>query len=78
MSIIAEKTEKQWQAEGDARTLADAEEIKADKPRAVRAVKAAKKQAVDAAKSLRNMKKIANTKTGHQKKKMGQRGGKKR
>lgn len=76
MSVIT-NDEKKWEAESDARTLATAEEIKADKPRAVRAVKAAKKQAADAAKSLRNMKKIANTNTGRQKK-MGRRGGKKR
>lgn len=69
--------DRKWQAESDARTLAEAEEIKTDKPRAVRAVKAAKKQAADAAKSLRNMKKIANTNTGRSKK-MGRRGGKKR
>ncbi len=36
------KDERKWQAEGDARTLADAEEIKVDLSRLKRAQKAAK------------------------------------
>ena len=47
------KQERQWQAESDARTLADAAQIKADKARAKRAVKAAEKLAQDAKKTVK-------------------------
>jgi hypothetical protein len=45
--------EKKWAAESDARTLADAEEIRRSRPRAKRAVTAAKRLAVDAQKSAK-------------------------
>lgn len=44
---------KRWEAESDARTLADAEKIRTNRPRAKRAVSAAKRLAVDAQKSAR-------------------------
>lgn len=50
---IAEKTDAEWQAEQDARTLADAQEIKSDPKRAARALKAAKKMVTDAEKTLK-------------------------
>ena len=50
---IAEKSNAEWQAEQDARTLADAQEIKSDSKRATRALKAAKKIVTDAEKTLK-------------------------
>jgi len=44
---------KRWEAESDARTLADAEKIRLNRPRAKRAVSAAKRLAVDAPKSAK-------------------------
>ena len=45
--------EKRWAAESDARTLADAEKIRINRPRAKRAVVAAKRLATDAQKSAK-------------------------
>ncbi len=44
---------KKFEAESDARTLASAEEIRRDRPRAKRAVSAARRVAVDAQKSAK-------------------------
>lgn len=44
--------DKSWEAESDARTLAQAEEIRNDKSRASRAINAAKKLANEAQKNL--------------------------
>ena len=49
------KSEKQWQAENDARTLADAAEISKNKARAKRAVTAANKMARDAQKTAKTV-----------------------
>jgi hypothetical protein len=54
--------DKKWQAECDARTLAEAERIKADKQRASKAKKAAVSMANDAAKEAKALKKISGKK----------------
>ena len=53
------KSEKQWQAESDARTLAEAEAIKATPSRMRPAKTAAKKLATEAQKQATGMKKIS-------------------
>ena len=53
------KSDQQWQAEDDARTLANAAEISDDKKRAKRAVKAAEKMAKDAKKTAKTVTKQA-------------------
>jgi hypothetical protein len=52
-----------WQAENDARTMAQYQEIMADKARMGRAVKAAQKEANNLEKRASAMKAAANTKT---------------
>jgi len=52
--------EKKWQAESDARTLAEAEVIGSDKGRLSEAVKAAARLAADAMKRAEAMKKASN------------------
>jgi hypothetical protein len=59
MNSTGLKQEKQWQAESDARILADAAKIRADKARANRAVKAARQMATDAAKTAKTVSKQA-------------------
>ena len=59
---MAMKSEAQWQAESDARTLAEAERIKSDKKRSGSASKAATRMAVEAQKEATSMKKIAGKK----------------
>lgn len=56
------KSEKQWQIEEDARTLARYEEIMGDSKRKNAAIKEAKKQAEDLTKRANVMKKAANSK----------------
>ena len=55
--------EKRWQAESDARTMAQYEEIMQDSARRKAAIAEAKKQAVDMNKRAAAMNKVANTKT---------------
>jgi hypothetical protein len=52
-----------WQAENDARTMAQYQEIMADKARMGRAIKAAQKEANNLEKRASVMKAAANTKT---------------
>lgn len=54
-------TEKDWQAQDDANTLARAAEIKADKARMAKASQAAKKLVEEAAARAKAMKQIART-----------------
>lgn len=54
--------EKRWEAESDARTLARAEEIKADSKRVQKASQAAKKMALEASKEAASMQKVASGK----------------
>lgn len=49
----AVEVDKDWQAEADARTLADAHEIKSDPKRRAAALKAARKLVSDAEKALK-------------------------
>lgn len=54
--------EKKWRMESDARTLAEAQEILADKERHADAVKMAQQMVVDDMKKLNCLKKVAGTK----------------
>lgn len=56
------ETEADWQAQDDARALAQAEEIKADKPRLDKAQQAAKKMADEEAERAKAMRKVAGRK----------------
>lgn len=56
------KQEQQWQAEDDARTMANYQEILGDKARMQRAVKVAKQQAADLSKRANAMQTVAKTK----------------
>lgn len=57
------KSEKDWQAEDDARIMAQYEEIMTDSQRKSRAVKAAKSMASDLNKRASAMNKVASTKS---------------
>lgn len=57
------KSEAIWQAEMDARTLADADGILGDKKRKAAATKAATRLAADADRQARSMKSVAAKKT---------------
>ena len=54
--------EKKWRMRSDARVLAEAQEILADKERHADAVKAAQQMVADEMKSFNAMKKVAGTK----------------
>ena len=54
--------EKRWQAEADARTLAEAETIKQDNKRLMEAQTAAKKMADEEAERAKAMRKVAGSK----------------
>lgn len=58
---MVSKTEKQWQAEDDARTMANYQEILSDKSRMQRAIKVAKQQAADLNKRANTMQSVAKT-----------------
>lgn len=60
----SKKQEQQWQAESDARTMAQYQEIMSDNARKNRAIKEANKQAADLTKRANAMKSAANMKTG--------------
>ena len=60
--------EKQWQAESDASTMAQYQEIISDKARMDRAIKVAKRQAKDLEKRASAMQTVAKTKAGGRKK----------
>ena len=55
------KTDKQWQAESDARTLASAEAIKVDRPRMAAAKQAAKQILKEQNAAVNGLKKVANS-----------------
>lgn len=61
--------DKQWQAESDARTMAEYQAILDDPKRRTAAMKAAKNQAADLQKRASAMSKVAGTKTASKKKK---------
>lgn len=56
---ISKKQEQQWQAESDAHTMAQYQEILQDKARMNRAIKAAEKQAKDLSKRASAMQNAA-------------------
>lgn len=62
MSGISKKQEQQWQAQDDARVMAQYQEIISDKSRMGRAIKEANKQAADLSKRANALKSAANTK----------------
>ena len=59
--MISKKQEQQWQAEDDARTMAQYQEIMGDKNRMNRAIKVAQKQAQDLTKRVNAMQSVAKT-----------------
>lgn len=65
---VSKKQEQQWQAQDDARVMAQYQEIISDKARMGRAVKEANKQAQDLTKRASAMKSAASIKTGSRKK----------
>lgn len=63
MATKLSKQDLQWQAESDARTMAQYQEIMSDKARMGRAIKEANKQASDLTKRASAMKSAANIKS---------------
>lgn len=61
-SVKMSKQDQQWQAECDARTMAQYQEILNDKARMNRAIKEANKQAQDLSKRANAMQSVAKTK----------------
>ena len=62
--MINKAQEQRWQAEDDARTMANYQEILNDKGRLGRAIKVAKKQATDLNKRANAMQSVATFKNG--------------
>lgn len=62
--MINKTQEQRWQAEDDARTMANYQEILNDKGRLGRAIKVAKKQATDLNKRANAMQSVATFKSG--------------
>ena len=60
---MTKRKRDEWEIRGDARTLAEANEIMADKERHAEAVKMAQRMADDDAKRANAMKKVAGMKT---------------
>lgn len=56
--MVTKKQEQQWQAEDDARAMAQYQEILGDKARMNRAIKVAERQAKDLAKRANAMQKV--------------------
>ena len=69
MVTIKNSADLRWQAESDARTMAQYQEILQDKARMNRAIKEANKQAADLQKRTNAMKAAAGTKSSKSKKK---------
>ena len=61
---VTNKERQQWQAEDDARVMAQYQEIMSDSARKNRAIKEANKQAADLTKRANAMKSAASIKTG--------------
>ena len=61
-NVAISEEEKKWRIRSDARTLAEAQEILADKERHADAVKAAQQMVADDMKRFEAMKKVAGTK----------------
>lgn len=67
--MVTSKQEQKWQAESDAHTLAQYQEIMSDKARMNRAVKMAEKRAQELTKSANMMQRAAKIKSPSRKKK---------
>lgn len=67
--MVTNKQEQKWQAESDAHTLAQYQEIMSDKARMNRAVKMAEKRAQELTKSANMMQRAAKIKSSSRKKK---------
>lgn len=65
---ISGKSEQEWQAESDAHTMAQYQEIINDKARMSRAIKVAQKQAKDLTRRANAMQSVARTKSSGRKK----------
>lgn len=61
--MVTSKQEQKWQAESDAHTLAQYQEIMSDKARMNRAVRMAEKRAQELTKSANMMQRAANVKS---------------
>lgn len=66
--MISRKSEQQWQAESDAQTMAQYQEILSDRNRMNRAIKVAKQQANELTKRANAMQSVARTKSTSKKK----------
>lgn len=62
-TMATKKQEQEWQAQDDARVMAQYQEIIGDKARMGRAVKVARQQAADLTKRANAMSSVANTKS---------------
>ena len=67
MATKMSKQDQQWQAESDAHTMAQYQEIMSDKARMSRAIKVAQKQAQDLTRRANAMQTVARTKTSRKK-----------
>lgn len=63
--MVSRNKELQWQAEDDANTMVNYQEIMMDKARMNRAIKAVKSKAADLTKRVRAMQNVAKTKHHH-------------
>ncbi len=59
--LPSRKTEAEWRAEQDARTLSEAQDIKSNKPRLSKAKRVAVKMAKNVEKEARNLRVVART-----------------
>lgn len=64
----SKRQEQQWQAESDAHTMAEYQQILSDKARMGRAIKVAQQQAKDLSKRANAMQSVARTKSSIRKK----------
>lgn len=67
MATKMSKQDQQWQAESDAHTMAQYQEIMGDRARMNRAIKVAQKQAQDLTRRANAMQTVAKTKTSRKK-----------
>lgn len=67
MATKMSKQDQQWQAESDANTMAQYQEIMSDRARMSRAIKVAQKQAQDLTRRANAMQTVAKTKTSRKK-----------
>ena len=71
--VAMSEEEKKWRMRSDATTLAEAQEILADKERHANAVKAAQQMVADNMKKFNVMKKVAGTKVSSESVRVGSR-----